>query len=235
MLDASPHLSFASPAVQHVLTASPRQPSIDPQHDTLQTSNSSRYLRTSRPFAPWQQTRSGQNRGSYQWHVSSDDEVGYQLRGGPVWPHAPREPMPATRSTRTLLSLAAFGPATSVAPNASWLDESLVELAACPADALDEGLEEPSQLGLEKAAQLLKEISCHITERPDIYPMDEGSIVIDFRNPERKIGVLFLVERNGSGALFHRTNNSKGRLRVDDAAHLLPEGGLMELTRVGIK
>ena len=160
---------------------------------------------------------------------------GTNRMGSQVWPHATHEPMRTTRSTRILIPRADFGPATSVATNASWLEESLIELAACPSDALDEGLEEPSQHALEKTMQFLREISSHITERPDIYPMDEGSIAIDFRNSETKAGVLFLVERNGSGALFHRTSNSKGRLRVDDAADLLPEGGLMELTRVGIK
>ena len=235
MLNASPHLAFALSAVQCVVTTGPRQPSIDPQHDTLQTSNSTRYLETSRPFAPWQQTRIGQYQGIYLSHASSGDEVWYQSHGSQVWPHATHEPMRTTRSTRILIPRADFGPATSVATNASWLEESLIELAACPSDALDEGLEEPSQHALEKTMQFLREISSHITERPDIYPMDEGSIAIDFRNSETKAGVLFLVERNGSGALFHRTSNSKGRLRVDDAADLLPEGGLMELTRVGIK
>ena len=119
--------------------------------------------------------------------------------------------------------------------NTAWLEESLNELAACPADALDEGLEEPSELGLTKAKRLLQEVSNYVTDRPDIYPMDEGGIAIDFRNPEAKAGVLFLIEQNGSGALFHRTRNSKGRLRVDDAADLLREGGLRELERVGIR
>lgn len=119
--------------------------------------------------------------------------------------------------------------------NTAWLEESLNELAACRADALDEGLEEPSELGLTKAKRLLQEVSNYVTDRPDIYPMDEGGIAIDFRNHEARAGVLFLIEQNGSGALFHRTRNSKGRLRVDDAADLLREGGLRELERVGIR
>ena len=234
MLDASPHLSFASPAVRHVVTASPRQPSSDPQHDTFQTSNSTRYLKTFRLFAQREQTKKGENRSIHLWQVSSGDKIDYQLRESQVWRPTPCELMRTTRSTGPALSFTDFGRAASVETNALWLKEALIELAACPIDALDEGLEDPSQLGLEKAEQLLREISCHIDERPDIYPMDEGSIAIDFRNPERKSGILFLVERDGSGAFFDRTNNSKGRLRVYDAADLLPEGGLMELKRVGI-
>ena len=119
--------------------------------------------------------------------------------------------------------------------NTNWLEESLDELAECPAAALDEGLELPSEPGLEKAKLLLREISNYVTDRPDIYPMDEGGIGIDFQNDEVKAGVLFLIEKNGSGALFYRTKNSEGRLRVDDATDLLREGGLRELERVGIR
>lgn len=65
--------------------------------------------------------------------------------------------------------------------------------------------------------------------------MDEGSIAIDFRNPESMSGVLFLVEQSGSGALFRRTKSSKVRLRVDDAADLLQKVGFVQLKRVGIR
>ena len=137
--------------------------------------------------------------------------------------------------TEATISLAGLGLAASVPTTATWLEASLSELDECSAYAVDEGLEEPSELGLTKAKKLLETVSTRITDRPDIYPMDEGSIAIDFRNPESKSGVLFLVEQDGSGALFHRTKNSKGRLRVDDAADLLQEGGFLELERVGIR
>ena len=114
-------------------------------------------------------------------------------------------------------------------------NHSINELNACSAYALDEGLEQPSKLALMKAKKLLKTVSTCITDWPDIYPMDEGSIAIDFRNPESKNGVLFLVEKDGSGVLFHRTKSSKGRLRVDDATDLLQKGGFLELKRLGIR
>ncbi len=63
--------------------------------------------------------------------------------------------------------------------------------------------------------------------------VDECSIAIDFRIPERLSGVLFVFEQHGSGVLFHRTENSKGRLCVDDASDLLCEGGFEALKRVG--
>ena len=116
-----------------------------------------------------------------------------------------------------------------------WLAELLNDLTECPAYARDEDIAEPSDIALAKAKQLLEEISSCVIDRPDIYPMQERSVAIDFRGPESKSGVLFVIEQDGSGALYYRTENSRGRLRVDDAANLLDEGGAMELARIGIR
>ena len=124
--------------------------------------------------------------------------------------------------------------ASPEASEETWLEDTLVELAACPDHAADEGLEAPSELGLARAKLLLEDVSSHVRDRPEVYPMDEGGIAIDFRNSQSRSGVLFLIERNGSGVFYTRTPKSKGRLRVDDARDLLDEGGLRELGRVGI-
>ena len=116
-----------------------------------------------------------------------------------------------------------------------WLEEALNELAACPELAVDEGMDKPSQLALERTKVLLETISKYVEEQPDIYPMDECSIAIDFRNPSIMSGILFLVEKDGSGAYFSRTRKSKARTRVDDAADLLDEGGLKKFERLGIR
>ncbi len=133
------------------------------------------------------------------------------------------------------IHLSNLGLADSVDSFATWLQASLEELEECPNQASEEGLEQPSKVGLSKAKKFLENLSAYVTERPDIYPMDEGSIAIDFRGSEKMRGVLFLIEKDGSGALFHRTKTSKGRLRVDDADDLIQEGGLSELKRVGIR
>ena len=136
--------------------------------------------------------------------------------------------------SKETIHLANPGLAASVGSVSAWLQASLKELDECPNQASEEGLEQPSKVGLLKAKKFLETVSTYVTERPDIYPMDEGSIAIDFRGSEEMSGVLFLVEKDGSGALFHRTKTSKGRLRVDDAEDLIQEGGLSELKRVGI-
>ena len=116
-----------------------------------------------------------------------------------------------------------------------WLEEALNELKACPELAVDEGMDKPSRLALKKTKVLLKTISKYVEDQPDIYPMDECSIAIDFRNPDLMSGILFLIENDGSGAYFSRTRKSKARTRVADAADLLDEGGLKEFERLGIR
>ena len=115
-----------------------------------------------------------------------------------------------------------------------WLEEALNELAACPELAVDEGLNKPSQLALEKTKVLLKTISKYVEDQPDIYPMDECSIAIEFRNLDLMSGILLLVEKDGSGAYFSRTRKSKTRTRVANAEDLLDEGRLKEFKRLGI-
>ncbi len=142
--------------------------------------------------------------------------------------------LPSEGGKGNILSFANFSAAVNARKEA-WLTDALSELAACPDRAVDEGLDEPSSLGLTKAEALLRQIAGHIEDQPDIYPMDEGSIAIDLRNPDVKSGVLFLIEENGSGALFYHTQKSKGRVRVDDAVNLLGEGRWLEIKRVGIR
>ena len=66
---------------------------------------------------------------------------------------------------------------------ADWLEEALNELASCPELAVEEGMKKPSQLALERTKVLLEIISKYVEDQPDIYPMDECSIAIDFRIP----------------------------------------------------
>lgn len=115
----------------------------------------------------------------------------------------------------------------------NWLEAALAELAGCREEAIDEGLEEPSEISNEKAQVLIKGISELVTDQPYIYPMDEGSIAIDFRIPSRVSGILFVVYKDGAGVCFTRTQKSKSRIHADDAVKLLDEGGYLELKRLG--
>ena len=240
MLNASPNFPLISSSVQHIVTKDPRRLQINPQCVSSEDFNSTQYIENNRPSAPLQITKTVRYSVGYgksgvlqpQMYDSQFDPKLVEIQYGS---HILFSRALAGRLTEATISLAGLGLAASVVTTATWLEESLNELEECSACAVDEGLEEPSELGLTKARELLETVSTRVTNPPDIYPMDEGSIAIDFRNPESRSGVLFLVEQNGSGVLFHRTKSSKGRLRVDDAVDLLREGGFLELERVGIR
>ncbi len=116
----------------------------------------------------------------------------------------------------------------------AWLPDLLNELAQCSDYAQEEDLEAPSEITFYKVKNFLEKIFSYVKDRPEIYPMTERRIAIDFRVPASKCGALFVIEHDGSGVLYHRTERSRGRLRVDDSADFLNEGGLMEFKRVGI-
>ncbi len=118
----------------------------------------------------------------------------------------------------------------------TWLNDALAQLADCPEAAVEEGLDEPSKIGLEKAGAVLRAVSGFVEEPPDIYPMEAGGIVIDLRGPDSPSSVLMVVESGGAGAMFYRASGKKGRARVDDAAclpDLLKALGLSTTKAVG--
>ena len=241
MFNASLNFPSTLPAVlRHAVTDDRRQSRIDPQRGSSEDFNSALYLKNNCLSVSPRITRIVRynvdyDKGGFLLLQMSDKQFDRKPVERQFGLRILSSRLLASRSAEATMPLVGFGPAAPVATPAAWLEASLNELDECSASALDEGLEKPSELGLMKARKLLEAVSTRITDRPDIYPMDEGSIAIDFRNPESKSGVLFLIEQDGSGVLFHRTKSSKGRLRVDDAADLLQEGGFLELERVGIR
>ena len=242
MFDSSLNIRLESPAVRHAATDDRRQSRIDQHHGSFENFSSTRNLENNLLVRPWS------IRGTAQYsidhciidflpsqmpNVQIDSEVAVS-QNDLVLLNALSQAH-ASRFSEQAMHLANFGFSTPVVSVSAWLQASLDELEECPNQASEEGLEQPSKVGLLKAKKFLENLSAYVTERPDIYPMDEGSIAIDFRGSEKMSGVLFLVEKDGSGALFHRTKTSKGRLRVDDAEDLIQEGGLSELKRVGIR
>ncbi len=120
------------------------------------------------------------------------------------------------------------------AASSQWLAEAREQLDECSVSAEEDGLPLPSEGALNTSWALLQEFSGHIASQPDIYPMDEAGIAIDFRTQDGRNGVLFVVDHDGSGAMFYCTAGLRGRLRIDDATRLPREGAVLMLRRVGI-
>ncbi len=116
-----------------------------------------------------------------------------------------------------------------------WLAEAEILLDECFICAEEDELPSPSSAAIARSRELLQEFSVCITSRPDIYPMDEAGVAIDFRSSDGKSGVLFVVDQDGSGIMFHCTEGVRGRVRVKDAKQLIDEGAIANLERVGIR
>ena len=128
-----------------------------------------------------------------------------------------------------------FGSSTPAQVHEAWLPDLLNHLAQCSDHAQEENIETPSEITLSKAKHFLEIISSCVKDRPEIYLMTERRIAVDFRVPASRCGALFVIEHDGSGVLYYRSERSRGRLRVDDSSDLLNEGGLIALKRVGIR
>ncbi|GEM_PF-2438457 len=117
----------------------------------------------------------------------------------------------------------------------TWLQDALRQLEESHECAADEKLSPPSTIAIQKTDKLLREMSECVEAAPDIYPMHESSLAIDFRTPDGRSGVLFVIEQKGSGTLFFPTRDSDGWSSVEDAADLFEKRGADELKRAGIR
>ena len=65
--------------------------------------------------------------------------------------------------------------------------------------------------------------------------MDEAGVAIDFRTSDGRNGLLFVVARDGSGAMFYCTEGARGRMRAGDASQLFGVDTVAIFGRVGIQ
>lgn len=240
MLDTYSHLPLSAPKVQHSADDDHRHTRNSPQRNSFENSNTDDYFRSFKTDVPGLRTTADQEllgivTIEYHQNRALVDHIDHELTNTQFEASALGAFPRFEHVSRVSRFSVNFGFLTKSPSPAEWLEELLNEFKEFSAYAQDEDIEEPSEVALSKAKNLLKEISFYVFDRPDVYPMQERCIAIDFRGPESKSGVLFVIEQDGSGALYRRTENSRGRLRVDDAADLLSEGGIMELKRVGIR
>ncbi len=224
--------------LRQVLTAGARRNSRSDTHgNSFGDANTTVYrgVHTPQPLIKTDQSRGGFSIRNTREASSNEHRTHHNFTEAQIKAYISGSLSQAAQDSKPTVAIDPLKPTISSRNFGVWLQKSLQELAECPSYAQKEEMDEPSDLAMTKATELLKRISEHVIDRPEIYPMQQSSIAIDFRTPGSTSGVLFLIENDGSGALYHRTANSKGRLRVDDAADLLREGGFRELKRVGIR
>jgi len=240
MLTASPCLSLTRPAGQPLVAGTRQNLRIDPQSGSFENANTADYFKNYPANMPQLPSRTNQADSNFRirdirGELPVEGQLHRNFPGAQFREYISGLSPLAARDSASTSTIDRSGPTTLSRNFGVWLQESLRELAECPVDAQEEEMDEPSDVALSKAKDFLENVANYVIDRPEIYPMRQSSIAIDFRGPDSKSGVLFLIEKDGSGVLFRRTCNSKGRLRVDDAADLIKEGGVRELRRVGIR
>lgn len=104
---------------------------------------------------------------------------------------------------------------------ADWLAEALEELEEAPAEAEEEGYEPVTELIVENARKLLNDLARRVVHSPIVQSMPEGGIAIEFRNPEKRAGVVVVCEPDGEGACFYEVEGRRSRTRCTDINDLL--------------
>ena len=95
---------------------------------------------------------------------------------------------------------------------------ALENLNGCVGSAQNDGLVPPTKPAIEKSRTFLELLAKRICFEPDIYPMGEAGVAIDFCAADGGSNVLFVVDDDGSAAVFlcvDGDGDSYGR--VDDA------------------
>lgn len=118
--------------------------------------------------------------------------------------------------------------------SASWLPEALEELDAAQEDAEEEGYESVTDLAVNNARKLLNDLARRVVHSPIVQSMPEGGIAIEFRNPEKRAGVLVVCEANGEGACFFEVEGRRSRTRCTDINDLLDAAGWYALSEVAL-
>ena len=117
---------------------------------------------------------------------------------------------------------------------AAWLPEALQSLHECVEEALEEGFDPPNDDTLALARGLLEALAAQIRQPPDVQPLQDASVAVDFRNPVVEGGVMFVIEPGGAGVCYYRTRVVRNRVRTSDVSEILNAGGWYALDQVDI-
>lgn len=87
-----------------------------------------------------------------------------------------------------------------------WLGDALESLEGIRGEALELGFKAPSDTAVRSARAFLKSLAQVVRQTPDVQPLQDGEIGIDFYNQTERGGALFVVEPDGSGACYTIAN-----------------------------
>lgn len=121
------------------------------------------------------------------------DELATILPAG-AWVHLRARPIAAR--------IAPSSPTPEDLLPSGWLDECLNDLELLREEAMAEGSDQPTITAFRSARGFHKSLATVVHQSPDVAPMTDGAISVEFRNQTMRGGVLFVIERDGSGACY---------------------------------
>lgn len=87
-----------------------------------------------------------------------------------------------------------------------WLGDALSSLDGIREESNHLGFDVPSDTAIQSARAFLDSLSQIVRQTPDVQPLQDGEIGIDFYNQTGRGGVLFVIEVDGSGACYTIAN-----------------------------
>ena len=106
------------------------------------------------------------------------------------------------------------------------LYDALYDLQEATDEALEEGFPVPSEIALENAERLLREMYWISPRRFEVYPTPDGEIAIDAPGGHRR-SVLLLCDSEGGALCLVNMNGNHRRARYD-TTNTLPDGFVRE-------
>ena len=87
-----------------------------------------------------------------------------------------------------------------------WLDDARESLEGIREEANELGFDVPSDIAIRSARAFLESLAQVVRQTPDVQPLQDGGIGIDFYNQTGRGGVVFVVEIDGAGACYAVAN-----------------------------
>lgn len=115
-----------------------------------------------------------------------------------------------------------------------WLDDALSSLDGIREESNHLGFDVPSDTAIQSAREFLNSLSQIVRQTPDVQPLQDGEIGIDFYNQTGRGGVLFVIETDGSGACYTLANGVSRSFTRSNHAELVDDEIREAVTVAGV-
>ena len=123
----------------------------------------------------------------------------------------------------------------SVLAPGQWLGAALEDLRGCQTEAEEDGNPPSTSAALRDAETVLRALARTVHTAPQVYPLLEGEVAVEFHNPNAPHGVLLVAEAEGGASCVARTGGTSAQVQATSAGDLVAQGVLGLLAEAGIQ